>query len=369
MNIQMTDRLHKKLVQSKGKEVVLTRDADEEGFNNWHADIVTLHRRKALLLVHNESLMSIVLWPLLKKYWANVENVIGYGIQRFLDHLGINWEDQMKLFPREDMECRFTQSLSSKVVTRMNAMIEKMKYKRWKYAEDYMIQFEVMNHLNEWVNDEIDEESVTPIERWHSALEKFDFGEIEHGTVPQFELSIVLGMELKEKIKRVIHVPALYSFQQFHEIIQKLFMWRNYHLHEFQLKLFDNRYLIIGEDMDEEYLVPNNIKRNESNTQLIEYLRVGDVFTYLYDFGDHWEHRIEVKKVIASQTRLPHLIEMEGDPIPEDVGGVYGYSEFKETMEDETSEEYESYKTWASSYFFNLESHNEEILNKQLFNL
>ena len=53
----------------------------------------------------------------------------------------------------------------------------------------------------------------------------------------------------------------------------------------------------------------------------------GQVFQYVYDFGDNWIHRIEVEDtaVKADPGWIPWLIDGARRGPPEDCGGVPGY--------------------------------------------
>ena len=71
---------------------------------------------------------------------------------------------------------------------------------------------------------------------------------------------------------------------------------------------------------------------------------------YNYDFGDNWQHYIEVEEVIGDfNGNHPVFLDGSGDTPPEDVGGKQGYEEFLRGMEDETDPEHEDYKKWAES--------------------
>ena len=58
--------------------------------------------------------------------------------------------------------------------------------------------------------------------------------------------------------------------------------------------------------------------------------------TYLYDFGDGWEHTIRVEYVVAPEpgARYPQLVEATGRCPPEDIGGPPGYEEYLEAIKD-----------------------------------
>jgi len=103
------------------------------------------------------------------------------------------------------------------------------------------------------------------------------------------------------------------------------------HLHEFYLyeKDWDNPVLNLVSD--EEILVnshpvePMKMK-HEKGIKLSEYIPAFDKLKYVYDFGDYWEHYIEVEKIIHDyDANYPVCFDGEGKAPPEDVGGRGGY--------------------------------------------
>ena len=56
--------------------------------------------------------------------------------------------------------------------------------------------------------------------------------------------------------------------------------------------------------------------------------------SYLYDFGDSWEHKIKIGKVgdPVPGELYPRLTDIAGRCPPEDVGGFPGYEEFLEAI-------------------------------------
>ena len=76
-------------------------------------------------------------------------------------------------------------------------------------------------------------------------------------------------------------------------------------------------------------------------------------FTYLYDFGDSWEHEILVEKMLEADPAIIYPICTQGRRAcpPEDYGGVWGYEEFLETIQDSTYPEHEEMLDWVGGNF------------------
>ena len=63
--------------------------------------------------------------------------------------------------------------------------------------------------------------------------------------------------------------------------------------------------------------------------------------------GDYWEHLITVEKIIEDYPHVyPVCLEGEGACSPEDCGGVVGYLDLLEIIENPAHEEYESLMEW-----------------------
>ncbi len=91
---------------------------------------------------------------------------------------------------------------------------------------------------------------------------------------------------------------------------------------------------------------------NDIPVKLEEGIRLSDYMPaqmkYNYDFGDNWQHYIEVKKIIEESNRnYPFCFEGEGNSPPEDVGGEQGFEEFLEIINDKKNPEHEDMVNWG----------------------
>jgi len=69
-------------------------------------------------------------------------------------------------------------------------------------------------------------------------------------------------------------------------------------------------------------------------------------FTYIYDFGDDWTHKIVLEKLVPGELLNPVCLDGKGACPPEDCGGAWGYEELKLTMANPSHEEYKEMKEW-----------------------
>jgi hypothetical protein len=147
--------------------------------------------------------------------------------------------------------------------------------------------------------------------------------------------------EIEPRIWRRILVPAEISLHQLHRIMQMLFEWYDYHLYEFAIG--EDRYQEPDPEAEDE-------PKDSTRAQLRDLgLAVGDEFTYLYDFGDHWVHRIRVERAPPRVDGgwLPHVMGGERRGPPEDCGGTDGFERFLEAIRDPADPEHEEYLTWV----------------------
>jgi len=155
---------------------------------------------------------------------------------------------------------------------------------------------------------------------------------------------------IRPPIWRRFLVSNTSTLEDFHHTIQIVMGWTNSHLHQFISG--KSRYGMVdpefGMDWDDEL-------QDELNFKVKDLLKSeGDSIVYEYDFGDGWEHKVTLEKVLPFDKYqfLPCCIKGKRGCPPEDVGGVWGYSDFLEKWIDENHLEHEDLKEWAGDYFF-----------------
>lgn len=152
-------------------------------------------------------------------------------------------------------------------------------------------------------------------------------------------------------IWRRIVISGHASFAMLHHVIQAAMGWHDAHLHEFRVG--DRRIGI----PDPEYDEPERPTTAGKGVRLDRLLATGSTFTYLYDFGDSWEHRIRVEEMRDREDRDGDgpIAWVEGGERacpPEDSGGVGQYQEFLACWEnDPYGEQTEQVRTWAGLDF------------------
>jgi len=81
--------------------------------------------------------------------------------------------------------------------------------------------------------------------------------------------------------------------------------------------------------------------------------KVKSKLIYEYDFGDGWEHAIEVQKIIEPEPGVQYPVCLGGKKAcpPEDCGGIWGYYELLETIADPDAEDHEDMVDWLGGDF------------------
>lgn len=192
-----------------------------------------------------------------------------------------------------------------------------------------------------------------------------------------YEIKVMIKNS-KPPIWRKIIIPSDINFMQLHNIIQTAFEWKNYHLYEFTSKEFSERITNDIEAVEESefFQSKEGIKFKKSmgikfldipslgsvlfaNDVLIEdYFEKAKKLTYVYDFGDWWEHTIEIVSIIDNYTgSCPIVTKFKQASPPDDCGGIYGYYEF---LEQYTSGD-KNLKKWAEMQGYSGEYDIDEI--------
>jgi pRiA4b ORF-3-like protein len=158
-----------------------------------------------------------------------------------------------------------------------------------------------------------------------------------------YQLKITLS-DVSPAVWRRVQLPGAYTLDRVHRVIQLAMGWHNAHLHSFEI-----RGVQYGEpDPDGELAL-----LDELDTRLDAVAEAGARFTYTYDFGDWWEHQIEVEEVFPADPdeHYPRCLDGARACPPEDVGGAYGYSTFLAAFADPYHAQHEESLEWAGKGF------------------
>jgi len=149
------------------------------------------------------------------------------------------------------------------------------------------------------------------------------------------------------------------ALAKLHDIIQKCMGWDGYHLHAFEVG---------GEQYgqpDPDGMMETEDERRLKLSQVVA--RGFQKLSYTYDFGDNWDHTVQVEKVLDPEpgVRYPRCLAGKRACPPEDCGGPWGYGDFLEAIQDPRNERHEELLEWVGGEFdpeaFDIEAVNEEL--------
>ena len=145
------------------------------------------------------------------------------------------------------------------------------------------------------------------------------------GQSPQIaHVSITLD-DVTPEVSRVVAVPLSIHLDMLHLVIQAAMGWSNTHLWFFQAR--GCRWGVPDPDFGH-----GDGPSNAGRTTLLD--MIADIgtnrFEYVYDFGDHWSHTVEIVKPMPAVPGVayPLLIDAVGRCPLEDSGGPPGYMDY-----------------------------------------
>ncbi|MGQ0574527.1 MAG: plasmid pRiA4b ORF-3 family protein [Pseudonocardia sp.] len=137
--------------------------------------------------------------------------------------------------------------------------------------------------------------------------------------------------EIEPAVVRVVDVPASTTLPELHDLLQVALGWTDSHLHEF----------VAGEVA---YGVPDMDMDWQQDETTVGLKDLPPTFMYRYDFGDGWEHDVEV---LGRGDAEPGCRYGEGACPPEDCGGPFGYAELLAVLDDPAHPEHAHMREWA----------------------
>jgi hypothetical protein len=150
------------------------------------------------------------------------------------------------------------------------------------------------------------------------------------------EFKIIL-CETKPVVSRVIHVPESYTFYDLHVAIQDAMGWGDYHLWAFRFK--QGAHCPYGNEVISPWYEKDGAmdRGKEYATEvplMSHFAKEGDAAYYTYDYGDDWNHRITLTKIVPREKGVtyPRCISGKMACPPEDCGSIPGYCRCKELV-------------------------------------
>ena len=187
----------------------------------------------------------------------------------------------------------------------------------------------------------------------------------------RFYLLRVSLVDAEPEIWRRFMVPGSITLDRLHDVLQIVMGWQDYHMHEFTVG--KKRYGASADGFNADGCLA------EGGFRLAGLVRQkGRSFSYLYDFGDSWEHEVLVEESRFHPVDIHYplwCLDGAGACPPEDVGGLPGYGEFCRVMADRRHGAHRQYREWYGDRqrkgggfdpaFVDLEGVNDDLVKYQ----
>ncbi|OKI30395.1 hypothetical protein A6A25_29270 [Saccharothrix sp. CB00851] len=147
----------------------------------------------------------------------------------------------------------------------------------------------------------------------------------------------------KPPVWRRLEVPSTTTLLRLHDILQRAFAWKDYHLWVFETPIGN-----FG-------LPDRELDHGDASSVTLADVAAGpkDRIGYLYDFGDTWDHDVVVEAVTTAEpgTTYPRCLTGRRAGPPEDSGGIGGYQHLCEVLADPEHPEHATMLEWLNPAF------------------
>lgn len=167
--------------------------------------------------------------------------------------------------------------------------------------------------------------------------------------VPLYQLKVTL-QGTRPSIWRRIVVRSDMKLHRLHRVIQDVMGWYDCHLHHFLTDYA--RYSEPNPDEFEFGFEPPTLNEKRYTVSHLASVEKSK-FIYEYDFGDGWQHKIVLEKILPPDDSFKHPVCLAGANAcpPEDCGGIGGFDDLKEILANPQHPEHEEMKLWLDRDF------------------
>jgi len=329
-------------------------DASVDPLFSWSANLLTIRRKKTIVCMNDASRFAFILHGVKAADVKRLNQLMWDGIRSCMAQEAIDPEIvERYLLEGSDSaapELSYTKTSNRKAVAALNRICSYVENMAARYPDEFPSdsQSVALNRIG------------FPIEKttWGIPCDLFAGMLRERYGEPVVrsdaaELIVTLDLGVRDAVRRLL-VPMCYTFAELHQIIQAVYRWQDYHMHEFVLEEdgegFPTETLVCLDDGEGEETEHRRLDTDVRLSEVFdeEMVREGVIITYRYDFGDGWEHYIQCEQIVKDYNRnYAQCTSMEGDAPPEDVGGPGGFQNLLEALEDETHSEHAEMKAWA----------------------
>ena len=348
---------------SEEAQIVREKVPEEKDIFCYSAHFITINRRKVVVVVNDSSRYGFVLYGLKAKDFKRLDELILHGIKSSLKSMKIK-EEVIELYLKAAGQLAFTKTRGPKYVGRLNNACERVNICNDKFDSKVIYQYIASKMMNE------------DIIRFHDTKDYKYVYELLIDDLNNFAglniikceaVDLIIKLDLgSHKTWRRLIVPNDITFKQFHLVLQRAFNWDNNHCYDFNIFDENGKRIFKVRDNDEIYEFEKEDKLLlDPDTKILDFVKNEYKITYVYDFGDNWEHEIVTQGTIYDYDKnYPTCIMGEGITPPEDIGGIQGYEEFLKIMSDPNNNGYERACAWAEDQGY--KEFDIELVNRKL---
>jgi hypothetical protein len=159
-------------------------------------------------------------------------------------------------------------------------------------------------------------------------------------------------------IWRLLEIDPSLTLDRVHEVLQTAVGWRDSHLHSFtDTDPYVRLRAVNGIVREPRRWVSQDLLEDSDDDLLETAWTLGQILSpesgplfYEYDFGDGWIHRLELtgSLPIPANTPRARLVDGERRAPLEDSGGIGGYHDLLDALEDPAHEDQKDLKAWVT---------------------
>ena len=364
MYLHCTKKLIDELKLNKEDLVDFKDDINGEGnIFSWHANIILINRRKAIVFVNDYSKYAFMLYGVKAKELKNIKELFFDSLRRRLKD-DCYKEEYIDKYIEMLGDIKFAKSGSRCYIGRLNKVSDAVFASLDFIDESILFQSLVSKHISRDFVKLDDGHKYEPVKKLNATAiyallnDDGEYNKVFAYEVYQLFIQIKLATHY---VYRTVVVPSSLTFEQLHEIIQIIFDWHDSHLHRFFIlsnekdndlcntygrpldAIIISQYEELYNEMDGDYNI-----LDERFVRLKDFFEYYKTIGYRYDYGDNWEHNIVLEKTYMSEEEIDvELLDKHGTRPLEDVGGQSGYEEYLSIINDKNNPECESYLEWG----------------------
>ena len=341
-------RIHgtKKMLDSIPFDVETVPEIEENSLFSWHANVVMIDRRKALVLMNEISRFVMVLYGVTAKDLKRLDRLVVEATREFFAAERIP-EEVVDRYIEEAGDITFHKSKNRSSTTRVSQACDYLQTFAGEIEYEKMMNIRVSKRLNRLLVGFEKNEFNKPYERLRTEMFKWNQSAFAGNQAAILHIEMMLT---GHSIWRKVIVPLNYIFSDLHQTIQKAFGWEDSHLYEFYLAKSQDEQPIVNlvmheEAMSREPIIPVEMMENQT---LATYLPECKYIEYIYDLGDEWKHGITVEAIADDYSMIhPTCIDGEGKTPPENCGGEGGFAYYLECVNNPSHPEHQMMKQWG----------------------